>query len=119
MPLATMPHQPTVQNAPANNAWLAQQVRDRAGARVNGRQSAHGGRCSCCGRKPRSNELCEVVLDPASNLVARIGIGRCHFSYFRSSLVSLLHAAQQGTHPQRAQRMHRLQQAIAALPRNL
>jgi hypothetical protein len=119
MPLATFPHRPTTRNSPVNLAWLAQEYLDRPNSAINARQSAGGGRCGACNRKPPSGELCEVVLDTTTNLVARIGIGRCHFDFFRAALEDLLPAERRRHHANKAVRILKLETAIAALPLNL
>jgi hypothetical protein len=115
MPLVTFPRRATTRNAPLNNSWLAREYLNRPGSSINGRKSVHSDRCGCCNRKPPSDDLCEVILDPTSNLIARIGIGRCHFDFFRSSLVDLLNAERRGHHPNKAARILKLQAAINAL----
>lgn len=119
MPAVTFPHDPTPRNAPANNAWLAKEYLDCPNTAINGRQPAHGGRCGCCNRKPESDELCEVILDTASSLVANIGIGRCHHDFFRSTLEDLLIAERRGHHANKVARILKLEAAVAALPRKL
>lgn len=119
MPNYVPPLAPTNRNAPFNNDSLAQEYRDRPFARIHARRSAHQGRCMCCNRRPPSNELCEIILDPASGLIARIGIGRCHFSFFRGSLERFLAAEIAGRHPQRRRRIRHLRGAIRRLPRKL
>jgi len=68
---------------------------------------------------PPSDELCEILLDPTSNQYARIGIGRCHFEFFREELDKLLQAERNGNHPDKGTRIARLEAGIAALPRSL
>jgi hypothetical protein len=119
MPAVAFPRRATPRNAPYNNRWLAQEFLNRPNSIINARQPAHNERCGCCNRKPPSDELCEVVLDMNSNLTARIGIGRCHFSFFRSALEDLLIAERAGTHPNKLARIMKLTNAIAALPRKL
>ncbi len=119
MPAVAFPRRATTRNAPFNNAWLAKEFLDRPNSAINARQSAHGECCGACNREPPSDELCEVVLDTTSNLTACIGIGRCHFDFFRSALENLLVAELVGTHPNKTARVLKLQNAIALLPRKL
>jgi hypothetical protein len=119
MPAVAFPRRATTRNAPFNNAWLAKEYLDRPYSAINARQPAHGDRCGCCNVRPRSDELCEIVLDMTTNLTAKIGIGRCHFDFFRSTLESLLVAEIAGAHANKAARVLKLQKAIAALPRKL
>ena len=119
MPHSPPPNPPSVHNAPANNLHYARQLFGNRRARINGRRPANGHRCSACNRKPPSNELCEIVIDPATNLTAMVGIGRCHYAYLRSGLEQFLLAELAGTHPRRQQRVRRLRRMIWDLPRNL
>jgi hypothetical protein len=119
MPAVVFPRRATTRNAPFNNAWLAKEYLGRPKSAINARQPAQGERCGCCNRKPPSDELCEVVLDTTSNLTANIGIGRCHFDFFRSALEALLVAEIAGAHAIKAARILKLRNAIAALPREL
>ena len=118
MPIATPPFPATVYNAAANNRWVAEQIRDNPNSDVNGRTRT-GARCTCCSRKPPSGELCEVVIDSATNLVVQVGVGVCHYHLLRAELVRLLASERAGTHPQKAQRISRIQNAISKLPRTL
>jgi hypothetical protein len=118
MPVATAPLPATDANAAQNNAWVATQIRDNNGACVIGRRRTNG-RCRCCNRKPRRGELCCLMLDPSTNLTIEVGIGVCHHDFLRAELRRLVHAVNSGNHPQKVQRIQRMQAAIKALPRNL
>src|SRR4051794_12300659 len=119
MPAVAFPMPATTRNAPFNNTWLAREYLDRPNSNINARQSAHGERCGACNREPPSDELCEIILDTTSNLTARIGIGRCHFDFFRSALRNLLAAELAGDHPNKTARLLKLRNAIATLTRTL
>jgi hypothetical protein len=118
MPHSPPPNRPTVDNAPANNGHYARQLLTNPRARINGRRPANGARCSACNRKPPSNELCEIVLDPATNLTAMVGIGRCHHAYLRSALEQILLTVLAGPRPRRRQ-VRRLQRLIRDLPQKM
>jgi hypothetical protein len=119
MPLLPPPNKPTVDHAPDNNLYYARQLLANRGSRIPGRRPANGLRCSACNRKPPSNELCEIIIDPVSNLTAMIGIGRCHHAYLRSGLEHLLAIERVGRHRWKRQRVRRLRRLIRDLPRNL
>lgn len=112
MPIIDLPHRPTVNNAPANADELATLLRDSADVQYNDRQSAEGGRCKMCGRKPPSDELYEIVLDPGQDERIRIGIGRCHAHHLVAAVRRLLAAEERGQHADRQVRMRRLQEAL-------
>lgn len=115
MPLIDLPHRPTVNNAPANADELAKLLRDSSGVQYNGRQSAEGGRCKMCGRKPPSDELYEIVLDPGQDDRVLIGIGRCHAHHLVAAVRRLLAAEERGQHPNRQVRIRRLREALRHL----
>lgn len=109
---------PNTKNAPVLNALLARDFLDRPRSYIRGRKRCNE-RCRCCDRNPPSGYLCEIVLDYATNEVARIGIGRCHHDFFCAALADLLAEEFRGAHPQRRQRMKKLRRAIRKLPRKL
>ncbi len=114
----TFPYPAIRANAKLNNRWLAKQFLERSLSYIRGRRLAEGCRCQACNRKPR-NELCEVVLDPNENLIARIGIGRCHFDFFRGAIEELLVEERNGNHANREARICKLETAIQSLSWNL
>ena len=115
MPVIDLPHRPTVNNAPANADELAELLRDSSSVGYNGPRSAEGGRCKMCGRKPPSDELYEIVLDPDQDQRVRIGIGRCHAHHVAAAVRRLLAAEERGQHPGREDRIRRLRDALRHL----
>lgn len=56
---------------------VARRIRDNDSAKIAGIRPAHGESCSFCNRKPPSNRLFEIVLDPIADEGVRIGMTLC------------------------------------------
>ena len=69
---------------------VARRIRDNDSAKIAGIRPAHGESCSFCNRKPPSNRLFEIVLDPIADEGVRIGIDVCARRYLRAALAKLL-----------------------------
>jgi hypothetical protein len=108
MPVVTLPYRRTVRNAPLNAAEAAKLILNNRNARVCGRSAAEGLRCCMCGRKPPSDHLFEIILDPVADTKLRIGVGRCHGHHLAAALGDLLRQERAGRHPDRDARIRHL-----------
>jgi hypothetical protein len=65
-----------------------------------------------CGRKPPSDSLFEVILDPVADTKLRVGIGRCHGHHLVAALRDLLRQERAGRHPDKDSRIRHLESVI-------
>lgn len=115
MPVVTLPYRRTVRNATLNAAEAAKVILNHRNARVCGRSAAQGLRCCMCGRKPPSDRLFEIILDPVADTRLRIGVGRCHGHHLADALQVLLCQERAGQHPDRAARVQHLESILQQL----
>ena len=115
MPVVTLPYRQTVRNAAINAMEAAKLSLNHRNSRVCGCGAAEGLRCSICGRKPPSDQLFEIILDPVADTKLRIGIGRCHGHHFAAALRELLRQERAGRHPDRDARIQHLESILQQL----
>lgn len=90
MIVAQLPHSPSPRVAKEQAFAVARRIRDNDSAKVVGIRQAYGESCSFCNRKPPSNRLFEIALDPIADEGVRIGIDVCARRYLRSALAEVL-----------------------------
>ena len=115
MPVVTLAYRRTVRNAPLNGMEAAKLILNHRNARVCGRSAAEALRCCMCGRKPPSDQLFEIILDPVADTKLRIGVGRCHGHHLAAALRDLLRQERAGRRPDLYDRIRHLESMIQQL----
>ena len=116
MTIVTLPLPRTKENAPGNAKAVAQLIRDAVNPPAYpGPSPANGDTCTMCGTTPPSGQLNKIVIDTAANTGVMIGIDVCTHEHLGPALHDLLARERAGTHPNKASRVQRLQDAITAL----
>jgi hypothetical protein len=118
MPVITLPHPKTVDNAPANASEVATMVRDALNPPVfvGPHPVAHES-CTMCGRTPPTGRLYKIIVDVIRNDFVLIGIDVCATQHLLNALNDVLSAERLGAHRHKAARIRRLEDAMAAIDR--
>jgi hypothetical protein len=118
MPVITLPHPRSVQNAPTNGDALAVMMRDSLNPPVFvGPHPAGGDSCTMCGRTPPSDMLYKIIVNTVTDGFVLIGIDVCTTEHLVKAIENLLVAERAGTHRHGASRIRRLENALAAIDR--
>jgi hypothetical protein len=118
LPVITLTHPRTVDNAQANASALAKMISGALNMPVFvGPHPANGQSCTMCGRAPPSDMLYKIVVDVINDQFVLIGIDICTTQHLVDALNELLAAEMRNAHRHRSARIRRLEDALAVIDR--